>query len=216
MESLDGIGWHIGQVILKEKNYSTQNKYIIDIVKCGIHVCMNNQEILHLDRSGFIDYHISNNTFIIKYDGSWASQGQGYKELQISLKGMSDFDKDNLRSVMKNVDGWRKYDYVCRKPIKVQSKVGNEGIIAMGRGHLKFGNTEKAEKFAKEALEIQPTLDCYLLLMDVYEERNDEVAFKATCEEALKHIDNAEERAVLNEKKKNSSQMIDIIRKDTP
>ena len=36
---------------------------------------------------------------------------------------------------------------------------------------------------------------------------DDEVAFKATCEEALKHIDNAEERAILNERIENSSQI---------
>ena len=203
-----GTGWYIGGVTLKE-NGGTQNEYRIDIVRCGIHIKKNNQMILHLDFSGFIDYHISDYDFIIEYDGYWDSPSQGYgnKELHIYLKNISDSDKENLRLLMKKVDGEKKFDYKCVKPKKVQSKVGNEGIIAMRRGYLKWGNTDKAEKSAKEALKIHPTLDCYLLLLDVYEDMDDEVAFKATCEEALKHIDNAEERAILNERIENSSQI---------
>ena len=203
---MDGIGWHIGGVTLTEKQGLAQNEYRIDIVRGGIHVEKNKQLILHLDFNGFIDYHISDNDFIIEYDGYWGSLGHGKKygkkELHISLKSISDSDKENLRLLMKKADGWRKYDYVCVQPPQVQSKVGNEGILGMGRAYLKWGNKDKAEKSAKEAMEISPTLDCYLLLLDVY--KYDEVAFRATYEEALKHIDNVEERAVLNEKIENS------------
>lgn len=91
-----------------------------------------------------------------------------------------------------------------------KSKVGNEGKIAMGRSHLNFGNIYKAEKYAKEALEIHPTLDCYLLLMDVYKKMGDLVAFKAASKKALELIPLfcVTERAELEKKIKDSSQTL--------
>lgn len=239
--------WNIGKIVIKEKKWGFPSEYAIIITQGGIDIKKNGERLMRLDPWGFVDYHISSQELIIKYDKSQnilyiGEEGYGPNQLRIPIQYFSDDDKESLCALMRRVDGWKKdkYAFEYGNPKKVKSKVGNEGIIAMGRGYLKWGNVEKAEKTAKEALEIHPTLDCYLLLMDVYKakkddvalrayaikalvnypmldcylflldlykEMNDEAAFRATCEEALRHIDNAEERAVLNEKIENSSQI---------
>lgn len=219
--------WNIGKLIIKEKKWSFPDEYQIIITMGGINIEKNGGLVLKLNPQGFIDYHISSQELVIKYDKSQnilhdieyehdnnqrmhilynGGEGYGPNELRIPIRFFSDNDKKELCSLMRKVDDWKKdkYAFVYGNPIKVKSKVGNEGIIAIGRACLKFDDTVEAEKFAKEALEIHPTLDCYLLLLDVYKEMNNEAAFRATCEEALKHIDNVEERAVLNEKIENS------------
>ena len=204
--------WNIGKITIKEEKWDAPNEYQITITWGGIDIEKNGERLLRLFSRGFVDYHISSRELIIMYDKSqnlllYGEEGYGPNQLIIPIQYFSNDDKKRLCALMGKVDDWKKdkYSFVYGKPSKVKSKVGNEGIIAIGRGYLKFGITDKAEKSAKEALEIYPTLDCFLLLLDVYKKTNDEAAFKATCEEALKHIDNAEERAVLNEKIENSS-----------
>ena len=206
--------WNIGQIFLREQRSVSPNEYQIIITMGGIDIEKNGERVMRLSPTGFVDYHLSSQELIIKYDKSQnmlyhGEEGYGPHQMRIPIQYFSDDDKNNLCVLMSKVDGWKKdkYAFVYGKPKKAKSEVGNEGIIAKGRGCLKFGNQKKAEEYAKEALEISPTLDCYLLLLDVYKEKKDEVAFKTTCEEALKHIDNAEERAVLNEKIENSPQM---------
>ena len=216
--------WNIGKLIIKEKKWSSPDEYQIIITMGGINIEKNGGLVLKLNPQGFIDYHISSQELVIKYDKSQnilhdieyeydnkqrmhilynGGEGYGPNELRIPIRFFSDNDKKELCSLMRKVDDWKKdkYAFVYGNPKKAKNKVGNEGIIAMGRACLKFDDIAEAEKFAKEALEIHPTLDCYLLLLDVYKEMNNEAAFRATYEEALKHIDDVEERAVLNEKK---------------
>lgn len=204
--------WNIGKIFIKEDKWGFSSEYAIVITQGGIDVEKNGLRLMRLNPRGFVDYYISSQELIIKYDKSQnilytGEEGYGPSQLRIPIHNFSDNDKEKLCALMRKVDGWKKdkYAFVYGNPKKVKSEVGNEGIIAMGRGYLKWGNTDKAEKSAKEALEFHPTLDCFLLLLDVYKEMNDEAAFWATCEEALKHIDNVEERAVLNEKIENSS-----------
>ena len=239
--------WNIGKIIIKEKKWGFPSEYEIRITKGGIDIEKNGERLMRLRSWGFVDYHISSLELIIKYDKSQnilynGEEGYGPNQLRIPIQYFSDDDKESLCALMRRVDGWKKdkYAFVYGNPKKVKSEVGNEGMIAMGRGYLKWGNAEKAEKTAKEALEIHltldgylllmdaykakkdevalrayakealdnyPMLDCYLFLLDMYKEMNDEAAFRVTCEEALRHIDNAEERAILNEKIENSSQI---------
>lgn len=222
--------WNIGKLVIKEKKWGFPNEYQIIITMGGIKIEKNGERVLRLNPRGFVDYHISSQELVIKYDKSQnilydieyeqdnnqrmhilynGGEGYGPNELRIPILFFTDDNKKNLCALMRKVDAWKKdkYAYVYGKPKIVKNEVGNEGIISMGRGYLKWGNTDKAEKAAKEALEVSPTLDCYLLLLDVYKKMNDEAAFKSICEEALKHIDNVEEREVLNEKIENSSQI---------
>lgn len=203
--------WNIGKILIKENKWGFTNEYQIIITLGDVEIIKNEERLMRLSPGRFIDYHISNQELIIKYDKSQnilydGKERYGPNQLRIPIQFVSDGDKKDLCALMRKVDGWKKdkFAFVYVNPKKVKSEMGNEGILAMGRGYLKWGNMDKAEESAKEALEVHPTLDCYLLLMDVYKAKKDEVAFRTTCEEALRHIDNAEERAVLNEKIENS------------
>ena len=192
--------WNIGQLTIKELRWGVQNEYRIRIVTYGIEIYKNEVQILNISYKSFIDYHFSERGLIIEYDD------YGPKQLRIPTRHFSDNDKQDLSTLLHKVDGWKKdrYSFVYNWPKDKCSKAGNEGMVAIGQSYLKFGNVDKAVECAKQANEISPTLDSYLLLLDVYHEQQDETAFIETYKKATEQNDDAIWRAILDEKVENA------------